>query len=652
MPQRQPWLSEGTPPSSTQRKAETPPDAAATIENLRSGNEELCGLLIRRDETIAELSEDNVRLQAHCTQLMADWRADQSLMSALESRAVQAEARSNALRIETGQLRQELLVSQHAAAVSVRKLQLSRLLRSFNAWTGSVEDAAAMRSLATKVIKRIRSLALAAALSSWRNATVDRVATKQLLRKVVQRIRNLALSRTMLQWHGAVKYVARIRAVAQQAVSVWYRRAMAWSFGSWLLWCEHAVATKQLLRKVVQRIRNLALSRTMLQWHGAVKYVARIRAVAQQAVSVWYRRAMAWSFGSWLLWCEHAVATRKLAVKLVKRIRSLALAASLSSWREVTVDRVATKQLLRKVVRRMQAIAMSKAFDCWALWQEAQVRSREVQRMSEQAARVKQLTASQRKADKQKMMLVVQKLRLRTLARAMSAWRGHTVHAQVTAANSKLLEGLHEAQGALLNGLAEAEAEVKSASAILHGEKIELESVLDDIVVENRTVTARCTELASTQVRLESTTEELETRAAAAEKSSASLADEIDALRDANAELDRALEESNRQNASLSVDRNELAEVNAGLQKSVAEAERQLAVVSKEMSSVRDELAVSRLQQQEMLMAVKKLNEELDASHARERVSWEETARLRSEVMSIAELLKAKSIHIESAERS
>ena len=586
MPQRQPWLSEGTPPSSTQRKADTPPDAAVTIENLRSGNEELCGFLIRRDETIAELSEDNVRLQAHCTQLVADWRADQSLMSALESRAVQAEARSNALRIETDQLRQQLLVSQHAAAVAVRKLQLSRLLRSFNAWTGSVEDAAAMRSLATKVIKRIRSLALAAALSSWRNATVDRV------------------------------------------------------------------ATKQLLRKVVQRIRNLALSRTMLQWHGAVKYVARIRAVAQQAVSVWCRRAMAWSFGSWLLWCEHAVATRKLAVKLVKRIRSLALAASLSSWREVTVDRVATKQLLRKVVRRMQAIAMSKAFDCWALWQEAQVRSREVQRISEQAARVKELTVSQRKADKQKMMLVVQKLRLRTLARAMSAWRGHIVHAQVTAANSKLLEGLHEAQGALLNGLAEAEAEVKSASAILHGEKIELESVLDDIVVENRTVTARCTELASTQVRLESTTEELETRAAAAEKSSASLADEIDALRDANAELDRALEESTRQNASLSVDRNELAEVNAGLQKSVAEAERQLAVVSKEMSSVRDELAVSRLQQQEMLMAVKKLNEELDASHARERVSWEEMARLRSEVMSIAELLKAKSIHIESAERS
>ena len=62
--------------------------------------------------------------------------------------------------------------------------------------------------------------------------------------------------------------------------------------------------------------------------------------------------------------------------------RATVLAAALSSWREVTVDRVATKQILAKVVQRIKNVALSKTFDCWALWQQAQLRDREMRRVS------------------------------------------------------------------------------------------------------------------------------------------------------------------------------------------------------------------------------------------------------------------------------
>ncbi len=587
------------------------PNAAATIENLRSGNEELCGLLIRRDHTIAELTEDNVRLQAQCTQLVADRGADQSLISALKSRAVQAEDRSDALRIEMDQLRQHLLVNQRVMAASVRKLQLNSLLRSFNAWAEMVEHATNVRNLGTKVVKRIRCLGLAAALSSWREIIVDRVATKQLLVKVVQRIKNMALSRIMLQWRGSVKYSAHIRAVAHKAVHVWCRRAMVETFDRWL------------------------------RWH------------------------------------EHTVALKRVGTKVIKRIQCSVLAAALSSWREATVDRVATRQLLVKVVQRIKNAALSKTFDCWALWWETQVRDREMRRVSaEQEACVDKLTALNRKAKKQQMMLVVQKLRLRTVAQAMSSWRGYVLHAQVSAANSNLLEGLNEAQGALFTGLAEAEAAQRAAAEsankqkmILAVQKLRLRTVaqamstwrayvlhlqvsaansrLDAAVMENRTATARCADLVGAQHRLESAMAELESRAAAAESSSTALAAEVDSLRDVNIQLDRAATESTRQNTSLAAEKHGLAEANAELQKSAAAAERQLAVVSKEMSSVRDELTVSKTQHQEMLVAMNQLNDDLDRSLVREQAAAEETAKLRSEVMAIAQLLKEKGITIE-----
>lgn len=589
------------------------PNAAATIENLRSGNEELCGLLIRRDRTIAELTEENVRLQAQCTQLVAERGADHSLMSALESRALQAEERSNALRVEMEQMRQRLLVNQRVMAASVRKLQLNSLLRTFNAWTGMVKSASTVRALGTKVIKRIQCLVLAAALSSWREQTVDRVAMKQLVVKVVQRIKNMALSRAMLHWHGSVKYSAYVRAIAHKAVHVWCRRAMVETFDRWL------------------------------RWH------------------------------------EHTVALKKVGTKVIKRIQWSVLAAALSSWHETAVDRVTTRQLVVKVVQRIKNIALSKTFDCWALWQEAQVREREMRRVSaEQKARVDKLTTLQRKAEKQQMKFVVQKLRLRTVAQAMSTWRGYLLHTQVTAANSKLLEGLHAAQGALLNGLGEAEAAQRAAGKsankqkmmlvvqklrlrsvaqamstwrcyVLHVQLTAANSRLDAAIVENRTVTARCTDLVGAQQRLESTIAELETQAAALEMSSAALAAEVDSLRDENVQLERVVTQSTRQNASLIAEKHGLAGVNAELHKSATVAERQLAVVSKEMRSVRDELAVSRTQHQETLVAMNRLNEDLDRSLARERLAAEETAKLRCEVMAIAELLKEKSIIIEPA---
>ena len=92
--------------------------------------------------------------------------------------------------------------------------------------------------------------------------------------------------------------------------------------------------------------------------------------------------------------------------------------------------------------------------------------------------------------------------------------------------------------------------------------------------------------------------------------------------------------------------------MNNGLESSATEAKRDLAVVSKEMNRMRDELAMSRTKQEEMQTAVNKVNNELDASLARERIASDETMKLRGEVMIIAELLKERSIHVEPARLS
>lgn len=530
-------------------------NAAAQIEKLRSGNQELCGLLIHRDETIAELTENNVRLQAQCAQLIADQAADQSLMSAFESRAVRAEEQCNVLRTQIGQLRHEMSVNRRVVAASARKLQHNSLLRCFNTWTGFVGHLVAARNAGTRAINCLRNHKLAATLSSWRENTIDSIATRQLLLKCMQRIRN----RTMLQ-----------------------------AFSQWLLRHETQIRTRDTNQRIVATFVR------KMQMAGLLR-----------------------SFNALARFCRQNAATKKLLLKAVDRIRTS---------------------------------AVSKAFTCWIMWQEAQVRDREIRRVSvEHEDRVHKLTASQQQAEKHKMRLVVQRLRVRALARAMSAWRSHMLQMAVVN-NTSLREGLIEAQEALRSEVAEFEAAQKAAARSTSEQKMRIivqklrlsalaramsawrSDVLDEQVDAANT---RLLEgLIEAKDALRSGLAEAE---AAAETSLAALAAEVNALRESNLEL-------GRHHSSLTADNHELSEFNQRLEESAAEAKRQLAVVLEEMSSVRTELAASKTQQQEMILAMNKMSEELDASLERERQVSEETAQLRSEVKEIEELLVQPSI--------
>jgi hypothetical protein len=80
------------------------------------------------------MTEEHARVNAACDQLVVDRRSDETLVTTLDSRAIQAEDRSNALRQELGgQLRQEQLSNQRIIEASVRKIQRTSLIESFNA---------------------------------------------------------------------------------------------------------------------------------------------------------------------------------------------------------------------------------------------------------------------------------------------------------------------------------------------------------------------------------------------------------------------------------------------------------------------------------------------------------------------------------------
>jgi hypothetical protein len=80
------------------------------------------------------MTEEHARVNAACDQLVVDRRSDETLVTTLDSRAIHAEDRSNALRQELGgQLRQEQLSNQRIIEASVRKIQMTSLIESFNA---------------------------------------------------------------------------------------------------------------------------------------------------------------------------------------------------------------------------------------------------------------------------------------------------------------------------------------------------------------------------------------------------------------------------------------------------------------------------------------------------------------------------------------
>jgi len=373
-----------------------------------------------------------------------------------------------------------------------------------------------------------------------------------------------------------------------------------------------------------------------------MRTMKRVRAMMLQ----WRRRELIGAFDDWLSWVGAQVSERKLR------------AAS-------TLKKQTDKQKMLLVVQKLRLRSVSQAMSAWrgyvlhsqvdaantALLEGlTEVQKTLVREMADaEAVHKAAVNSTNKQRDKQRMLLVVQKLRLRSLAQAMGAWRGYTLRAQVDAANTALLEGLTQAQAALVGGLAEAEAEVKSTSAELQGENAELEDVLDDIVQENKTVTARCTELAGVQQSLEMTSEELSARAAAAETLSAALTAEIEDLRAANTELNRVATEFARENPTLIEDKNVLVGANADLTASVAEIKRQLAAVSPAMEAIRGELASSEAKQEEMQQVMATLNEELEASLQRETLAEEETTKLRFEVMVVAEQLKDRSMKMDAA---
>ena len=308
----------------------------------------------------------------------------------------------------------------------VRNNMLHRLKsRAFRGWSHKVQTRRRLMGIGKSVIVRLTRQGLVRCFGKWRHVVDDRLRARELLGRILGRMCHLGILRGWTTW----RYVSVQRKERQL----------------------------QLLRRVRANLCFRSCSRCFRQWHQHVQIQKRMRYVGKRALSHFIKHGMSRAFESWVNHIQIQKRMRFVGKKALVHIIQRGLCRAFERWRVSMERRRRTRKLMLRMMRRLQNMYQHKA---WGTWRcvHGQGKEREFQLLRRVRSNLCYRTQTRgfrrwaaQTALRKRMKFVGTKALLhivkRGICRAFETWRAHAEQRQrVRSLSLRMLRRLRSVQ--------------------------------------------------------------------------------------------------------------------------------------------------------------------------------------------------------------
>ena len=284
-----------------------------------------------------------------------------------------------------------LLLRQRSVAADIHGMWTHKTLAAaFRSWSQTARQSKDKLARAKKIVARMRSMKQSIAFVAWRDAVERLAKDRAVANKIVRRMMMVKITASWYKWIDWIADRREWRAKEARAVRFATRRARDRVEAIWEAWfteVKRLVVYRRRATKVVARIRNSVMTRSLNKWLDATNEIRRMRWIEQKGAAhfakvLGSRIMRAWRSQSFVL--ARKTATAKKAARKMNVLRT-------RHWWKMWLSHVADNLHLAAAMRRaVKSWTKGQLGQAWRKWLSHIDRARVAMRLARHQHQMRQ----------------------------------------------------------------------------------------------------------------------------------------------------------------------------------------------------------------------------------------------------------------------